>query len=456
MDFRWFKREKKQPALPAPKGAGNLSAEFIARAQFRAARFGHVCRTADFIHPTDSPENVTWWEAQFISAAEGWQIQEFHQQRNFVKPELPVDTLLADNVVKHKNLLFFEAVQKLAEISNLHEGMEYKVTGNTRETLGLRHYRDFAEREGILFDVHGMPQATLHGAPVSPGTYTREALEKARLAAPPYQPESMDVLESLMAEVADAPAGLKEIVEAQFNAALNTMGCHIHLEKLAATCQSVVGLMVCAFEKEIWIDTAKNILTTTGHVLEDPALYPSTYGYSVIDKTAAKTLYSILVSQKSSSDYAGREIDTIRAFESLQKEAQKILDDYPRGVDVTPHKQMLVCAELVFQLLQAKYLMNRVKNGIDQDAKVLARVKEKILQAEKIFVRLGGREDTAWKIKASLLEDASLKVPEPLKAWVRALNEECQNFRTSPLAAVSPALKAPRQRPLPPPNRTLG
>lgn len=208
-DF-WRKAENVGTALLAGPASLSTSVDSLKDA-FRTAAFGQDFRTQTY-GSTALPDCTEWLGAHFSSLPnKGWVV--LRKTRNAAHYS-------AGDVVDQKEaahgLTFFDAIEYLAryEASQTARGF-VPVIENQVEALGFQHFMAFGRREGLAFDVDGMPHPTDHGRIVTSGVFPEKSYNEVQAAT-----------EKKMASFRSSPVALLD--PAQFREKLKDMEGHMH------------------------------------------------------------------------------------------------------------------------------------------------------------------------------------------------------------------------------------
>lgn len=174
---RLFRRKQEDaPLALAPPPALPISgreAHIKLRGQFQQAMYGVFFCTRTYRSIIEG-ESV-WREAVYLSDF-GWQVQTLSREQGPDGKAL----IRCAHVNQDKGMNFIEAVQNLSifeHTTQSHSGIEMDA-GEVAQ-LGATHVRAFAEREGLIFDIHGMAHATLDGRLVSEGLFDEDSRARA-------------------------------------------------------------------------------------------------------------------------------------------------------------------------------------------------------------------------------------------------------------------------------------
>lgn len=149
-----------------------------AGAHFQTAKYGVSCASRAFLTVQDHVE----WHAGHQNDDGRWSIRKFTEMPNIKGGAVPVGEMVQKTVTVKAGLSFFDAIVALSVYER--GQMELGVLPVDLDAPTLRseqrHYTDFAEREGIVFDTSGTPHPTVNGEVIGDGVFTKAALMRAR------------------------------------------------------------------------------------------------------------------------------------------------------------------------------------------------------------------------------------------------------------------------------------
>lgn len=167
--------EKQSGQMPALTGGHDPEMKNL-RETFKDAVYGNRFRTLSYISSFDDPATADreWLEA-FKMPGQGWKIKSMLSHGGDVTGEPVVRQKVLDGTYS-----FFGAVEKLAVYAATQGDMNKEACESPdAEELGYLYFRNFAEREGVAFDLEGRPHPTSQGMIVSDGIFPPEAYDKA-------------------------------------------------------------------------------------------------------------------------------------------------------------------------------------------------------------------------------------------------------------------------------------
>lgn len=180
--MKWLsftRKENTQSLLAAPEAAPY---DHALRARFSQAAYGAFFRTRAYKPPVlaeiDSDTDRVWREATYVPDF-GWLLRNVYRYRG---PDGAVWDKSA-RINPDRGVDFFEAVKSLSIFENTtdsHSGVEAEP--DEVKQLGHTHLRAFAEREGLVFDVNGVPHVTANGFIVTDGVFPSDTQARANLA----------------------------------------------------------------------------------------------------------------------------------------------------------------------------------------------------------------------------------------------------------------------------------
>lgn len=141
--------------------------------EFQVAKFGTACISHAFLTVQDHVE----WRAGFQGDDGRWTIKKMTEMPNISGAATPVGERVQKTTTLQSGLGFFDAIQSLAT----YEQGQLALGLLPVDRDGPDHYQVFAEREGLIFDVDGLPYPTAQGAVVGDGAFTTHALDRARM-----------------------------------------------------------------------------------------------------------------------------------------------------------------------------------------------------------------------------------------------------------------------------------
>lgn len=141
--------------------------------EFQVAKFGTACISHAFLTVQDHVE----WRAGFQGDDGRWTIKKMTEMPNISGAATPVGERVQKTTTLQSGLGFFDAIQSLA----VYEQGQLALGLLPVDRDGPDHYQVFAQREGLIFDVDGLPHPTAQGAVVGDGAFTTHALDRARI-----------------------------------------------------------------------------------------------------------------------------------------------------------------------------------------------------------------------------------------------------------------------------------
>lgn len=172
LDYGPFPARTAQKALPAPEKTlrGDLIQKYFAR-----AAFGDLCRTSIF-YENEYLDEYKYYQAQAITPTQDrWNIMLVVDRLS--SPGETNEPRTRDYHMFKEDVPFFQMVEAMAlrevEVAAHQGGKIDEDSLRARNFSGLSapHFRAFAEREGLLFKKDGMPEPSLRGRIVIPGSY---------------------------------------------------------------------------------------------------------------------------------------------------------------------------------------------------------------------------------------------------------------------------------------------
>jgi Protein of unknown function (DUF1566) len=172
----WFSKKRAEELAPADPAA-------ILKGRFKEAVHGDFFRTVAYAIPGDpQQEKSEWLEARRADYGPGWQV--LRMTRIFIgSADTPL--IQQDILSKGQTLTFYDAVESLAKYEATQLSLGYVRREEAQAMFAPHTYvRTFAEEEGIVFDVDGVPHPTRpDGRIPGNGFFPADAYEKARLAS---------------------------------------------------------------------------------------------------------------------------------------------------------------------------------------------------------------------------------------------------------------------------------
>ena len=146
--------------------------------EFRFAVKGARCRTAGFINPHLAALGQSEWMEAECANGRDWDIKTLKATPG----EAPGDELMVEQhyLPAYRGLSFGAAVLELAEYQRAQSALGLLTDDDDiAAQAGAPHFREVAERAGIVFNAEGDPVAPDHGLVTQPGRYPISALKKA-------------------------------------------------------------------------------------------------------------------------------------------------------------------------------------------------------------------------------------------------------------------------------------
>jgi hypothetical protein len=167
---RWATAE--HATITEQAGIQDQDAYALLQKNFAIARKGNFFRTLAFKSIIGGDAlGATHMQAVENRDTFEWTVQEITAQPNFVSDNVPAGQMLERRGKPILNVDFFEALKMLNHFELINTAQGNSPFGKTMEELGVDHVRAFAEREGIVFDVHGTPHPTQQGRIVTSGDF---------------------------------------------------------------------------------------------------------------------------------------------------------------------------------------------------------------------------------------------------------------------------------------------
>ncbi|MGZ9097899.1 MAG: hypothetical protein ACXW30_06350 [Micavibrio sp.] len=140
------------------------------------AYYGDRCRTVSFL---DASGNTEWHGGQQDPESKTWTITKCSELQNISGSAAAIGEAVTKVKTLSRGLSFFEAVAELSLYERGQIALHYVPACNVESLPDHAHYVRFAEREGIIFDVDGVPHPTLNGEVVTDGAFAKTAIERA-------------------------------------------------------------------------------------------------------------------------------------------------------------------------------------------------------------------------------------------------------------------------------------
>ncbi len=397
-------------ALPALSSTAQQAQLQTALEQFTVANHGDRCQTLSF---QTSLGAIEWRSAQQYPFTGEWIIRKHTEEPNIAGSAAAVGEPTIKTMTLHNGLKFFQAIAILSEYERGQLAMP-AIPTNDADDLGRKHFVAFAEREGIAFDINGVPHPTLDGEVISDGSFTKSALERAR-AYSRYQSAffkagSNDVLSQILSSAPRA--------ETLFEEALDKSEASATLKKFLRTIEDIGILASATLEKTPLKDTdGRFILDVLMGDIEYPIKYPHSNGDELQDKDAAESILQVLKNKKCNSLTHLREI--LNDLHNDASDYAKILDNnlkhdyFSKGAEAV---------KLYTDLAIARHRTapkNAQRGDYSQNLKTVA---QNVDTFEARFIKLGGKEDALWRVKSTILDPNAPSIERALNPFILQLN----------------------------------
>lgn len=163
--MNWF--SGKDDARETKRDAQDLSEPFV-------TKYGTWCRTC--LVREDEALPVEYLEAfQQDDGTHRWSLKK-------VSREEKGDEEIVSARTFRKNIHFLQAMAEMAAFEHSRDTLPGEITGANAEELGAKHYRAFAEREGVVFDTNDMPHLREHPEVTPDGQFRVADLDRGAKA----------------------------------------------------------------------------------------------------------------------------------------------------------------------------------------------------------------------------------------------------------------------------------
>lgn len=425
---------KKTPPTPLLEDFSK-SASFDPARLFDEAYYGTKFRTVSFLHPEIAGLSIRR-EALHTPWNNRWMVTEVREQA----PRADQDGASEQTRILSEGLPFFAAVRDIASFECNQQGLGGYVSDSrvTRETLGTEHYQAFAEREGIIFDVEGVPHPTLRGEIVTGATFTSEAKKRARAFKRGDAPSRH--FETILAAILEVPAPYHEDGRMQTESLFKKLKYTALTKDFLSHLKKMHVISELCFDRKIWKDAQKCIMSTLPEDFYYQRIFDSR---RLDDEDAAWALLKIL-STIHTADNAVKQTPAVY-IEQETDACLKIINDM-KDEDKKETKEALtkivMIFNFIFHLLGARQALRAMTNDdTGNAAATMAGLESYLARAERSCRNAGVPEDTLWQIRATACNE-DLKVPAVLNELIAGLEKtiESENRET---ARMKTALTGP-------------
>lgn len=381
------------------------------------ARHGTYFRTATFeqrpLHQEDGSyaEEFAWKEYH-----EAYQNQDGDRlwTINKVKIEKDNGQIIIKGRPQAENHTFMQALESLAQFETFQKS-QYPDQDPAEEirTLGLKHFKAFAEREGILWDKRETPHILPHPEAIPPGAFKPEDIEAARKAA------------QKTAELPAPPQG--DILAEIFNAAATTGNLDLALDGLIR--ESIID----KFHGQL-----SSFRTNFSYLISDYRQEEynanNISNLTQLTKRSSKIIYCITTEYKGYDRYSKVKKARRHGFALYDLElSYNILKDLEKtGVDVSPLVTMLHTYEMATHLIYAQKLFKICRDFPQNTIDEANNIRTALADAEMIYKDYLNQQprEIYEDLKAKVTSGETPKMPAFIEKFLDLYQEKKRLYQT--------------------------